>query len=325
MKKKNKTYYGSKTSRPSEKKSLNKELDATIQSYFDTKKFLRDHNITISTIALNCNIHTAIDVDKFAKNVVLKEDGIVCIKYGNRNGIITNRSIVVLKKKKKPSAKNFYNQTTVLIKPNDDPDRNYINIKVFRNGSLQATGCRDMEEFNYVATLLINTLKRGRDIHDRHGNVKHLNFIDNFDNIGIYDIKIRLINSNFKLNFKIDRKKLAKLLKQNHGPKTKDKEIGPVEYKYEPTGGHSCVNIKFRYDENNRPSIFVFQTGSIIITGAKTLNQIIVAYKFIKKILDKYYDEIKIIELDYKSVRLAIAKFFKNKNQIKKDLNSVVD
>lgn len=296
--------------------NINKK-NAAITSYIEARKFLDDRNIMISTITLDCKLHTLIDVDKFAKNVILKEDEIVSVKFGNRKDPATNRTIVVLKTKKKSSVKNFYNQVTILMKPMNNPIRNYINIKVFKNGSLQMTGCKDMNDFNNVTTTLIKILSRGRDMKNEKGKSIHVDFIDNPKNIGIYDAKIRMINSNFKLDYKIDRKKLTRLLKKNHRQGTSDKEIGYVECKYEPTSGHSCVNIKFKYDDKHKPSIFVFQTGAIIITGAKNLPQIIMAYYFIHKILNKYYDEIRIIELDYNAVQTEIAKFFKsNKKNI---------
>lgn len=289
-----------------------------IESYIETKQFLKDHNITISTITLDCKLHTLIDVDKFAKNVILREDEIVSVKFGNRKDPATNRTIVVLKTKKKPSVKNFYNQVTILMKPTNNPARNYINIKVFKNGSLQMTGCKDMDDFNNVTTTLIDILKRGRDFKGKNNKINHIDFIDDPKKIGIYDVKIRMINSNFKLNYKVDRKKLARLLKKNHRQTTKDKEIGYVECKYEPTGGHSCVNIKYKYDDKNKPSIFVFQTGAVIITGAKNLHHIIMAYHFIHKILNKYYNEVRIVELDHKAVQEEIVKFFKKTNKVEK-------
>jgi len=298
-----------------------------LKSYLEAKQFLKDHGITISTITLDCKLNTLIDVDVFAKNVTLREEGIVSVKYGNRKDLATNRTIVVIKNKKKPSVKNFYNQVTILMKPTNNPIRNYINIKVFKNGSLQMTGCKDMDDFNNVASTLIKILKKGRDVKGKNGKIKHIDFIEDATKISINDVKvrmisindvaIRMINSNFKLDYKVDRKKLAKILKKNHRSSTKDKEIGYVECKYEPTGGHSCVNIKYQYDEKSKPSIFVFQTGAVIITGAKNLHHIIMAYHFIHKILNKYFDEIRIIDLDHKQVQAEIAKFFQKKNVTK--------
>ena len=290
----------------------------SVQTYLEAKQFLKDRNITISTITLDCKLHTLIDVDRFAKNVILKEDGIVSVKFGNRKDSATNRTIVILKAKKKPSTKNFYNQVTILMKPTNNPNHNYINIKVFKNGSLQMTGCKDMDDFNNVTNKLIEILKRGKDITDRKGKKCHIDFIDSPDKIGIFDVKIRMINSNFRLDYKVDRKKLARLLKKNHRIGTKDKEIGYVECKYEPTGGHSCVNIKYQYDDKSKPSIFVFQTGAVIITGAKNLHHIIMAYHFINKILDCYNNEIRIVDLDPNVVRAEINKFLKLKKSEQK-------
>lgn len=296
--------------------TTNQASNDVIKSFVDAKHFLENHKITISTITLDCKLHTSINVDKFAKNVILREDEIVSVKYGNRNDPATNRTIVIIKSKKKPSIKNFYNQVTILMKPTNNPDRNYINIKVFKNGSLQMTGCKDMDDFSNVTNTLIKILKRGRDIKNKQGKTIHINFVDGPDKIGIFDTKIRMINSNFRLDYKVDRKKLAKLLKKNHGKYTKDTEIGHVEFKYKPNGGHSCVNIKYKYDDINKPSIFVFQTGAVIITGAKNLHHIIMSYRYIQKILNKYYDLIKIVDLDYKKVKAEIINFLKNKKTI---------
>lgn len=293
----------------------NKLNEKAVQSYFEAKQFLEDHTISISTITLDCKLHTLIDVDNFAKNVKLRGDEIVSVKFGNRKDPATNRTIIIPKNKKKPSVTNFYNQVTILMKPTNNPDRNYINIKVFKNGSLQMTGCKDMDDFYNVTTTLIKILKRGRNIR-KEKKIHHISFLKSPKKIGIFDVKIRMINSGFRLNYKIDRKKLAKLLKKNHKQNTKDKEIGYVECKYEPTSGHSCVNIKYKYDEFNKPSIFVFQTGAIIITGAKNLHIIIMAYHFILKILNKYNNEIRIIDLDQKAVQAEITKFFKNNNKL---------
>lgn len=305
--------------------AVNNKMMTDMNSYLEARQFLIDHNITISTITLDCKLHTLIDIDVFAKNVELKENEIVSVKFGNRKDVATNRTIVYIKPKKKPSMKNFYNQVTILMKPNNNPSRNYINIKVFKNGSLQITGCKDMCDFYNVINTLIRILKQGKDVINKKGQKIHKKFIDSPDNIGIFDVKVRMINSNFKLNYKVDRKKLAKILKKNHKQTTKDKEIGYVECKYEPAGGHSCVNIKYRYDDVNKPSIFVFQTGAIIITGAKNLQHIIMAYIFIQKILNRYYNEIKIIELNENEVQTAIIDFFKEKKKDKNLKNMPVD
>lgn len=287
--------------------------------YCKAKKILEDNNILISTITLDCKLHTLIHADDFSKYIELKMDQIVSVQFGDRNSPATNRTIVAIKKKKKASKKNFYNQVTILMKPTNNPNRNYINIKVFQNGSLQMTGCKNMEDFNNVTNTLIKILKEGANVADdtdadggKNKKMKHINFISDMNNIGIYDVKIRMINSNFKLDYKIDRRSLDRILRAKHGKKSRDRNIGYVEFKYEPTGGHSCVNIKYRYDDVSKPSIFVFQTGAIIITGAKNLDQIIMSYYYITKILNKYRNFIQIVEIKRKDYRTALKDYYKS-------------
>ncbi len=55
------------------------------------------------------------------------------------------------------------------MKPTNNPTRNYINIKVFKNGSLQITGCKDIDDFYNVFETLIRILKRGCDVKIDNG------------------------------------------------------------------------------------------------------------------------------------------------------------
>nr|AEX62867.1 TATA-box-binding protein-like protein [Moumouvirus Monve] len=100
------------------------------------------------------------------------------------------------------------------MKPMNNPTRNYINIKVFKNGSLQMTGCKDMDDFYDVTMTLIKILKKGRLMKNKKGESVKIDFIEEPKKIGIFNIKIRMINSNFKLDYKVDREKLAKILKK---------------------------------------------------------------------------------------------------------------
>ena len=291
----------------------NVSSETIVSEYNETIKFLKDNKISISTITLDCKLHTLVDANKFAEHVVLSEDGVMSVKYGNKNDVATNRTIITTKAKKKPSERNFFNQVTILMKPTNKPENGYINIKVFLNGSLQMTGCKDMEDFTNVTRTLVNILKEGYYEKNSKGKTVKKMYISSPEKIGIYDVKIRMINSNFRLDYKVDRKMLFTLLSRNHNETTRDKEIGYVECKYRPTNGHSCVNIKFKYDERSKPSIFVFQTGAVIITGAKNLKQIIHAYHFIQKILNYYFDSIRIVELDINKVNKVIDNYFNNR------------
>jgi TATA-box binding protein (TBP) (component of TFIID and TFIIIB) len=286
------------TSDEVEQNDESENIEIAREQYRKDISFLDKHNITISTITLDCKLRVDIDLPRFSKYLKLRTNGIVSIKYGNRNDTATNRTIVVFTPKKKPSTRSFFNQATVRVKPRNNPNRNYINIKVFRNGSLQMTGCKSMDDFYDVVFNIIDILKMGRTVRIKGKGVCYIDFVLKDVDMGIYDVNVRMINSNFRVDYKIERRELASLLRRKHGVNSKDDEFGHIEHKYEPSGGHSCVNIKYRYDADNMPSVFVFQTGAIIITGAKRLDHIIKAYHFILKLLARYDDRIRIREID---------------------------
>jgi TATA-box binding protein (TBP) (component of TFIID and TFIIIB) len=267
-----------------QKEIVIKSIDKiVIESYFEAKQFLKNHNITISSITLSCKLNTFVDIDKFAKNVTLQKDKIASVNKNN-------------------------NKVTIRMKPTNNPIGKYVSIWLNVNGFLVMTGCKDINDFYNVTATLIDILKHGEYIKEKNNEkFTHIDFIDN--PIRIDDVKIRTINSNFKLDYKFNRIKLEKLLKKNHQLNTNDKEIGYVECVYESTDRNSFVNIKYKYDDKNKPSIFLFQTGAVIITGAKNLHHIIMAYHFIHKILNTYYNEIKIIDLDHKATHEEISTF----------------
>ena len=182
--------------------------NTSLQSYIDSKKFLADNKIKISTITLDCKLGVVIDIDKLAKYVVLREDGIVSIKYGDRKNPATNRTIVAVKKKQ--SNRNFFNQVTILMKPTNNIKKNYINIKVFNNGSVQATGCTDIDDFNNVINTLIGILKKGQDIKNKNNKIPsfsshYATIIPPIKEIGIFapeiTPKISILASNHWLVF----------------------------------------------------------------------------------------------------------------------------
>lgn len=225
--------------------------------YHQSIKFWKDNNINVC-MTLECNIHTIIYSHMIAKYVLLHKDNITSVYYGDK-------------------------QITIWMKRFD---RNF-NITLFDNGYLRMIGCENLEDFFSVVTILNRILYRGTDIIITKNNIKHVDFIAEPDKIGIFDVKIQMINSNFKLPFEVDEKKLSKILLQEHNLKTEDTEFGYIDCTYYPSI-YSPVNIK------HNASISIFKKDAIIIT--KTYQQLISAYQFQERLLYKYMDQIKIIE-----------------------------
>lgn len=281
-----------------------------LETYRMLKKHLDERGIRIVTIALNADIDSDINIYHLARYVNLSQDGILSVDYDNRGVNRIVRSIVDIKVPDKV----FFNQTTVRIMPSnvnatdgstlcDDKEKTMINLKVFKQKSLQITGCKDIEDCHDVIGKLIKILKEGTVI-ERDGKERKIVFCNNPDEIGLKDIIIRLSVSCFDLGFKIDRRWLARILKNDHSLYSKDETIGYVKFKNDPNAKHSCVNIKYQYDERTTISIFVFHTGSVIITAAKSLQQIISAHDYAMKIITRYKEEIKVPILDPDIIKL---------------------
>jgi TATA-box binding protein (TBP) (component of TFIID and TFIIIB) len=251
----------------------------------DIKKIILDYDkipkdILISTMTITCKLGTNINLENVAKYIDLNLDGIISIKYGclTEYSELT-RSLIEKKKKKKKGKKksNFFNQATMEIKPNDNKA---INVKLFKNGSIQMTGCKSIKNAYEILVILINNLKveKAVIIDDE---IVEKKYITNIEDIKIFDFKVVMINSNFTVNYSIDREQLYNILKKEG-----------VTCTYEPCI-HACVNIKFNCKSDNKQiSIFVFQSGAIIITGANNTTHILSAYDYITKKLKENYSNI---------------------------------
>ena len=309
-------------------------------------------NIIISTITINCNLGTLLLLDNIGKYMDIEPDNLIAIKIG-KTGIlrcIDSKLQEKFKSINKNQKKNFYNQLTTIIKIYENK---YINIKLFKNGSIQMTGCKDLYDANIALNKLINKLKliisikkdiekkiesntcekislnsyiipnitkipnniiyeesditsKNMDIFikslsnkktiiyqensdtqssdldcnsssETYSNEMNIQFVENIDNINVNNIKIDLINSNFAIKYQINKEHLYNILiKQNVLCR-----ISSI---------HACINIKHKIIDNDKiiyVSIFIFQTGNIIIIGKKP-EYIRNAYIYIVKLLNKY-------------------------------------
>ena len=104
------------------------------------------------------------------------------------------------------------------------------------------------------------------------------------EDITIKDFKINMINSNYQVNMNIDRDKLYSLLNKKK-----------IKCSYEPCI-RACVIIKYvptvENIEQKEVSVFVFQKGNIIITGARSQSHVLSAYNYMNEILLTHKDEI---------------------------------
>jgi TATA-box binding protein (TBP) (component of TFIID and TFIIIB) len=186
--------------------------------------------------------------------------------------------------------KTFFNQSTLVIRQTYKDSWKEANLKLFANGGFQMTGIPTEDFARKTIQWLLTELKAKlkTPVWATEPTLKECN--------------IQLLNSDYSVNATILRTKLHKLLTRNYN----------LFSTYESTI-YQGVNTKYYYNESRKPTqaagichctgrcsgqgngkgegqckkitISAFQTGSIIITGARFLKQIDEAYEYFNTIL----------------------------------------
>ena len=193
----------------------------------------------------------------------------------------------------------FFNQATLVIRREVAPLQwKEINIKLFRNGGVQMTGVRSeamsSDAIRWLtghiqATCLAAPVFEGP--------------------VDIHKMQIQLVNTDFSIGAKIRREALYKILSERYfltvsyepsiyqGVKTKyfynaerpatcPPGLCPCEKLCKGTGDGSGLG------KCKKITISPFQTGQIIITGARTMTQIEEAYEFMKSVFQTHASDI---------------------------------
>jgi len=305
----------------------------SIKTRWDTFKFT-DHlnvenkeiknlpaGISISTMCSSCKLNTRLNISNIEKYLLLNPDDILTVKV-NKERLRTLINIknkpkrikkLETKQNQKDTSKNhFYNQITVVVRVdhgqiNDLNEAPKINMKLFKNGSVQMSGCKSIKNINFVLNKLIAKLSEIKAKME-DGKIVEKTFIEDPDNITVKDFKIDMINSNYQVAMQLDRDKLYNLLLKKK-----------IKSSYEPCI-RACVIIKYVPLKDNieqkEVSVFVFQKGNIIITGARSQSHIISAYNYINDILFTHKDEI--LKKDEKEEEELILDIYKD---IMKEVN----
>lgn len=266
----------------------NEQIDKIVKSINEKLGFDKlPSDILISTMTLTCKIDTEFNCRNIARYIDLSYGGILSVKCGNENDTKTNRTLLPKKQKtgkKKKKRSVFYNQVSMYVMVKGKKKKP-VSVKLFLNGSIQMTGCKTISHLTEALTKIFRELKKIKAIViSKNYSLKVVEkpFVTEMNNIKIQNvknIKISMINSNFDINFKIDRSKLHNLMLAEK-----------YEVSFDPEK-HACVNVKYESSEKQL-SIFVFEGGSIIITGVRNCFQIIEAYNFINKYLLINYNKI---------------------------------
>lgn len=263
--------------------------------------------IRVTTHVAYGNINASIDLKKLAEYLEIN-DSIKYVEFKNEDGNII-KGTKKKNNKKNPSKGRFWNQITVIVVPELGFKNN---IKIFNNGSISMTGVKKIENGKKSVQILIDYIK---EIYNTNPTILK-NEMD-ISTLEMSCFKIALINSDYNISYDINRSVLHKILINEYNVSS---TFDACEY--------PGVNIKMFWNKNNvvgnsftgkcpcnkkcigkgtgdgvgqckKITIFVFQSGSIMITGARCIEQIYSGYHFINSIFEKYKDKLEVKVPDF--------------------------
>ena len=198
--------------------------------------------------------------------------------------------------KRRVSDKTFFNQSTIVVrmKRNDSDELKEVNVKLFANGGFQMTGVTSEEFSKTVIVFMLNEFSRFTEAISEKA-------------LTLERFAIQLLNSDYKINTLLKRAELHRILCQDyHLSSTLETTIYQgVNTKYYYNEASSikrgiCMCPKFCNGQGDgkavgqckKITIAAFQTGSIIITGARNRAQLDEAYTFINNVLQRHSEAV---------------------------------
>jgi hypothetical protein len=246
--------------------------------------------VTTGHVGNKVNIQELFDtVQKYMIPLGYPEEGILKMEHEGHVKGWAERDVLT---KRKISDRIFFNQATLVIRKKRTAEDSFkeVNVKLFANGGFQMTGITsEMFSREVIAWLL-----------------ERLGLLLN-DEFHLAKFAIQLLNSDYKVNADVKRSDLHKILCQQYrlfstlettnyqGVKTGYyyNEIYPVK-----TGICRCPSFCNGQGDGisvggcKKITIAVFQTGSIIVTGARNTEQLDEAYEFMNAILRNHSSDI---------------------------------
>ena len=261
-------------------------------------------NLRISTHTATCKIDSNIDLSLLSEKLQLNKN-IIYIEHDTTAKGVNPKQISLKKMSKK---KVFYNQITIIIQPEIGFKNN---VKLFNNGSISMTGLKNLNHGKHSVNIILDNIRQLQ----KEQKDEPYSILDNLD-CKIVNYNIVLINSDFYIGYEIQRTELHKLLINTYN----------IFSSFEPCI-YPGVNSKFYWNEDyidkeycgrcyctedcsgkgigkgngqcKTITIAAFQSGSIIITGARNIQQINIAYKFINMIFNRHKHELMKIKPDF--------------------------
>lgn len=244
--------------------------------------------LSVSTMTLTGRLSApAVDIHAFFAACDLSKR-LRRVEYIDAENVCRSRGDERRKKRKLPRQR-FENQITVLVRPYEELQDYLLNLKLFRNGMVQMTGARHAKDARICVDALLAELNRQRapDAAEVECGA---------------DLVVQLINSDFREPFSINNYKLqAWILKETELVCIYEPCIYPgVKMLFFWNTGHGdarmdgvcrcrrpCTGKGSGREEGacKKITVSVFQSGSVIVTGAVSMEQLEFVHRFVHGML----------------------------------------
>lgn len=255
-------------------------------------------DLRISTMVITAHWGTQINLDTLFNQlhqviIPMWYPDVGILKFEHKN-MVLGASYKDIFTNRKITSKSFFNQSTIVIRRKINEEKanegwKEVNVKLFANGGIQMTGVTSEEFARETAEWLLQTILT---LPETPFEAK----------AAIERFSVQLINTDYSLNKFINQDALHKILINDYNLFSMlEKTI------------YQGVNTKFFYNTKNpskgictcdnfckgqgtgegegeckRITMSIFRTGKIIITGARTMEQINAAYKFLNNVFDTH-------------------------------------
>lgn len=271
-----------------------------------TRETLKATPLRISTKVITANMGTPMNLQTIFDNITqiliplwYPGEGVLKMEHEAQ---IVGQSVRDAFSKRAISDKTFFNQSTLVIRKATNEDKTEfkeVNVKLFGNGGIQMTGIPHEGFAKQTLEWVLAQLKQIQTTPEKPLFAQTPE---------LQKFKVQLINSDYQIPYGINRTALHNTLSKTYGlfstfESTIYQGVNTKYYYNKKQGGGRpgicmCAKRCRGQGEGDGPgeckkiTMSVFQTGKIIITGAREMAQLEEAYQFLNGVLCTHSKEI---------------------------------
>ena len=207
------------------------EANDEFEKYLSTFKIIYEKNpeysdVSISTITTTFNLCSDINMRVLYNRIELDEE-FVYINY-EKNNIRGFKKINTIKeraattdKRRKNKGQSFSNQISIGFRCDniEHNHKNPISLKIFKNGNVQMTGCKNIAEITNIFTKLTDKIKNINIDYTLNNQIISIPLIRGLVSIETFKYNIEMIIGTFRCSFKINQNSLFRILNAKYTQK----------------------------------------------------------------------------------------------------------